>query len=132
VIAVVYCGTFTAGGLKVDTGDGRMRVVREGQHNKFLDHVEEITFSGAQATKRGQRVLYVTERAVFELRGGRMTLTEIAPGIDLKRDVLAQMGFEPAIASDLAAMERGIFYPRWGALRLIIESKAAGQQQRAA
>ena len=74
----------------------------------------------------GQRVLYVTERAVFELRGGRMTLTEIAPGIDLNRDVLAQMDFEPAIASDLAAMERGIFYPRWGALRLIIESKAAG------
>ena len=76
---IVYCGSFTAGGLAVAVGDGRLHVTKEGKFKKFISAVEQITFSGAEAVRRGQRILYVTERAVFELHDGRMTLTELAP-----------------------------------------------------
>ena len=121
--AVVYCGSFTAGGLKVATGDGELRVVQEGKQKKFLEHVEEISFSGPYAAGSGQRVLYVTERAVFELRDGNMTLVEIAPGVDLERDVLGQMEFAPAVAADLALMPTEIFCEHWGKLRAIVEGR---------
>ncbi len=117
---VVYCGSFTAGGLEVATGDGRLRVTKEGKFKKFVSAVEQITFSGAEATRRGQRILYVTERAVFELHEGRMTLTELAPGIDLERNVLAQMEFTPVVAEPLAPMPGHLFYEKWGKLRSII------------
>jgi propionate CoA-transferase len=120
---VVYCGSFTAGGLQVEIKDGRLRVVTEGKYKKFLKSVEQITFSGAEAGRRGQRVLYVTERAVFELREGRFTLIEIAPGIDLTRDVLAQMDFEPAMAEPLGQMPGDLFQESWGKLRSIMTAK---------
>ena len=75
---IVYRGAFTAGGLKVATGDGQLPILTEGKHHKFVDTVEQISFSGPYATKFGQRVVYVTERAVFELREGGLTLIEIA------------------------------------------------------
>ena len=130
--AVVYCGSFTAGGLKVATGDGELHVVQEGRQKKFLEHVEEISFSGPYAARSGQRVLYVTERAVFELRDGHMTLVEIAPGVDLERDVLGQMEFAPVVAADLALMPAEIFCERWGMLRAIVEGRtpaALGQRR---
>jgi propionate CoA-transferase len=120
---VVYCGSFTAGGLEVSTGDGRLSVLKEGKYKKFLRSVQQITFSGAEAARRGQRVLYVTERAVFELRDGQMTLIEIAPGVDLERDVLAQMEFAPAVAQTLELMPDHIFYEKWGKLRSIMTAK---------
>ena len=86
--------------------------------------MEQITFSGAEAARRGQRILYVTERAVFELREGRMILTELAPGIDLERDVLAQMEFTPVVAEPLAPMPGHLFYDKWGKLRSIITAAA--------
>jgi propionate CoA-transferase len=121
---LVYCGTFTAGGQSVAIGGGGLRVVKEGSERKFLAEVEEITFSGAEAARKGQRVLYITERAVFELRNGRMTLTEVAPGVDVQRDVLSQMDFTPDIAEPLAAMPAEIFQPQWGKLHALIEAKA--------
>ena len=86
--------------------------------------MEQITFSGAEAARRGQRILYVTERAVFELHEGRMTLTELAPGIDLERNVLAQMEFTPVVAEPLAPMPGYLFYEKWGKLRSIITAVA--------
>jgi propionate CoA-transferase len=74
---------------------GALRIVREGRHAKFLEAVEQVTFSGAHARAQGQRALYVTERCVLELRSAGLTLTELAPGVDLERDVLAHMGFTP-------------------------------------
>lgn len=121
--SLVYCGSFTAGGLEVSTGDGEMRIVHEGKHRKFLEQVEQVTFSGVEAARRGQRVLYVTERAVFELREGRMTVIEIAPGIDLERDVLAQMDFVPAVAEPLLRMPAEIFRAEWGGLRAFLLDK---------
>jgi len=106
---VVFCGTFTAGGLQVQVSGGRLSILQEGRHRKFVEAVEHLTFSGEYAGERGQRVLYVTERAVFELQGGKLVLTEVAPGVDLEQQVLAQMDFRPEIAPHLRDMDARIF-----------------------
>jgi propionate CoA-transferase len=120
---VVYCGTFTTGGLKVTAEDGKVKILQEGNHLKFIDHVEQITFSGKYAAKNNKPILYVTERAVFKLIDGEVTLIEIAPGIDLEKDILAHMEFKPRIAADLKLMPQEIFYPEWGKLKQHIEAK---------
>ena len=106
---VVFCGTFTVKGLKVDVADGELKIIHEGAAQKLLDSVEQVTFSGTYARETGQRVMYITERAVFEMQPEGLTLVEIAPGIDLERDVIAQMGFRPRIAEDLRVMDARIF-----------------------
>jgi propionate CoA-transferase len=107
---VVFVGTFTAGDLSVRLADGRLHIESEGTMHKFVRQVEHRTFSGREARRRGQRVLYVTERCVFRLGSeGGLELVEIAPGIDLERDVLAQMDFLPAISPDLKMMDAAIF-----------------------
>ena len=106
---VVYCGTFTAKGLKTDCVDGKLVITQEGAKKKFVNQVEHITFSGIYANKVHQPVLYITERAVFELRPEGVTLIEIAPGIDLQTQVLDQMEFMPKIAEDLKLMDERIF-----------------------
>ena len=121
---VVYCGSFTAGGLKVTVNDGKLIIVQEGKGKKFIDQVEQITFSGKYAAKIKQPVMYVTERAVFTLEDGQMTLIEIAPGIDLEKDVLALMDFKPQISSQLKEMPSEIFQPKWGKLQEIIQVKS--------
>lgn len=94
---VFFCGTFTAGGLKVRIADGRVIIDQEGTQKKFIRQVEQITFSGDIAITRGQPILYITERCVFELCKDGLHLTEIAPGIDLQTHILDQMEFEPKI-----------------------------------
>jgi len=106
---VVYVGTFTAGGLEVVIADGKLSIVQEGRDKKFVKAVEQRTFSGKEAMKRQQPVLYVTERCVFRLCEQGLELIEIAPGIDLERDILAQMEFRPAISPDLALMDARLF-----------------------
>ena len=108
---MVFCGTFTNGDIELDVKDGRISIVKDGETKKFRKQVEQVTFSGEFAAKKGQRVLYVTERAVFRLENGRMVLIEIAPGIDLEKDVLAKMEFRPEIAEDLKIMDSAIFRP---------------------
>lgn len=90
---VVFCGTFTAGGLAAIPTDGRLHIETEGKHRKFVYAVDQITFSGAEARRREQRVLYVTERAVFELGSEGMDLIELAPGVDLQTEVLDLLPF---------------------------------------
>lgn len=94
---VVFAGTFTNGGLEVKVADGRLRIVREGSQKKFIKAVQQITFNGAYAAEVGQSVLYVTERCVFRRGPDGMELIEVAPGIDIERDVLAQMDFMPIV-----------------------------------
>jgi propionate CoA-transferase len=106
---VVFVGTFTAGDLAVELEDGKVRIESEGTMRKFVKQVEHRTFSGREARRRGQQVLYVTERCVFRLAEGGLELTEIAPGIDLERDVLSQMDFMPAISTELKLMDPAIF-----------------------
>src|SRR5215217_7842353 len=105
---VVFAGTFTAGGLAVAVADGRLRIRQEGRSRKFVEAVEQITFSGAYAAETGQPVFYVTERCVFRRTPSGMELTEVAPGIDIERDILGHMGFEP-IMRDLKPMDERIF-----------------------
>jgi propionate CoA-transferase len=111
---VVFTGTFTAGGLRTSFADGTLRIVAEGRTRKFIKRVEHLTFSAPQARLRCKTVLYVTERAVFRLADSGLELTEIAPGIDLERDILAHMDFRPAIAEPLKIMSVELFLPRKG------------------
>lgn len=117
---VVFTGMFSAGGLKVDIQNGVLNIRREGRSAKFVKEVEQITFSGAYSCKISQRVLYVTERCVFELKDGRMTLTEIAPGINMQRDILDMMDFQPDISSNLKKMPDGIFRDVWNSLESVV------------
>ncbi|HVJ48856.1 acyl CoA:acetate/3-ketoacid CoA transferase [Desulfitobacterium sp.] len=106
---VVFCGTFMASGLKVNVGEGRLRIDQDGKTTKLLEKVEHVTFSGHYARKNKQKVLYVTERAVFELGDEGLILTEIAPGIDLEKDVLEKMEFRPIVSKELKIMDPRIF-----------------------
>ncbi|HAG74661.1 MAG TPA: acyl CoA:acetate/3-ketoacid CoA transferase, partial [Thauera sp.] len=90
-------GTFTAGELKAVVDKGRLRIQQEGAARKFVDAVEHRTFSGVQAVRWQQEVLYVTERCVFRLCAEGLELIEIAPGVDLETDILAQMDFVPVM-----------------------------------
>lgn len=105
---VVYSGTFTAGGLKESVKDGKLVIEAEGKSKKFLKEVEQITFSGEYANEVGQKILYVTERAVFQLTKEGVELIEIAPGVDQQKDVLDQMDFKPII-KDVKEMDPRIF-----------------------
>lgn len=106
---VVFCGAFSAKGVRLHTGDGRVRIERQGEVRKLVAQVEQVTFSGPQALQRGQKVLYLTERASFRLTSDGVELFEIAPGVDLQEDVLAQMDFAPRIATDFKVMDAGFF-----------------------
>lgn len=106
---VFYCGTFTAGGLKVEAKNGELKILQEGKSKKFIKEVQQITFSGDYANKVGQPVMYITERAVFELKQDGMHLIEIAPGIDLQKDILDLMDFKPIVSDNLKLMDQRIF-----------------------
>ncbi len=110
---VVFVGTFTAGDLALEVGQGRLAIVREGRQRKFVAEVEHRTFSAREAIKRGQEVLYITERCVFRLVDHQgaptLELVELAPGIDLQRDILAHMDFVPLVSPRLKPMEAALF-----------------------
>ncbi len=106
---VVFVGTFTAGDLEIMVEDSKLRIVKEGGSKKFIDEVEHRTFSGPVAADNNMNVLYVTERCVFRLVKAGIELIEIAPGIDLEKDILAQMTFKPLISPNLSEMDARIF-----------------------
>ena len=106
---VVFVGTFTAGNLDVALRDGQLAILEDGRSPKFVEQVEHRTFSGPEAARRGKEVLYITERCVFRLIAEGLELTEIAPGVDLERDILARMAFKPIIHGEPALMDARIF-----------------------
>jgi len=114
---VVFVGTFTAGAQQLAVEHGELRILRDGALKKFVQQVEHRTFSGAMAVQRGQPVLYITERCVFELSAAGLVLTEIAPGVDLQRDILAQMEFAPVLLGAPKPMDPRIFLPDTMGLR---------------
>ncbi len=119
---VIFCGRFTSGKSKIEIGQGKVHIVQDGSEIKFVRRVQQITFSGAYASQTKQRVLYVTERCVFVLREGRLVLTEIAPGVDLEKDILGRMQFRPEIDQPLKLMDAAFFHaPPTGMLRSWLE-----------
>ena len=106
---VVFVGTFTAGRLRAAIEGGRLCITNDGDVKKFVREVEHRTFSGSVSVQRGQHVLYVTERCVFKLAAEGLELVEVAPGIDIERDILARMEFKPILRRDPAAMDERIF-----------------------
>ncbi len=108
---IVFCGTFKAKGLKEHVEDGKLVIDKEGEITKFIESLPETTFSAPYAIKNGCKVLYITERAVFELTDKGIMLTEYAPGIDVQKDILDQMDFKPIISENLKEMDARIFKP---------------------
>lgn len=117
---VVFCGTMTAG-AEIELAEGKVRILKEGHTIKFVDQVDHITFSGAFSQSTGQKVLFVTERAVFTIEEGELTLIEVAPGMDLEKDILAAMAFRPKISDQLKEMPKGIFRETWGELKGLVK-----------
>ncbi|ANY24914.1 acyl CoA:acetate/3-ketoacid CoA transferase [Gordonia terrae] len=109
--SIVFVGSFTAGRRDIGIGNGRLDIRADGPHTKLVADVDSPTFSGRRAIEKGQRVLYVTERAVLELRPAGITVVEIAPGVDLQRDVLDRSEFELLVDPDLRTMASGLFSP---------------------
>jgi acyl CoA:acetate/3-ketoacid CoA transferase len=106
---IVLLGSLTAGGLQVKAGDGRLTIVQEGKSQRAVKKVDWICMNGPKTFREGRDVLYVTERAVFKLSEQGPVLIEVAPGIDLERDLVGRMGFRPHIAPDLKLMDERIF-----------------------
>lgn len=107
---LVFCGTLTTDGLEIEASNGQLKIRREGRIAKFVQRVEQVSFSGEVARAAHRDVMFVTERAVFRLRPEGLELTEIAPGIDLQRDLLDRMEFVP-LMRDVQLMPRSLFYP---------------------
>lgn len=105
----IFVSTFSAGGLNMQVNNDSIQILQEGKHRKFIENVEQITFSGKIAAQRKQDVQYITERAVFRLVEEELELTEIAPGIDLQKDILANMDFNPKLSNNLSLMPARIF-----------------------
>ncbi|MCR4674639.1 MAG: acyl CoA:acetate/3-ketoacid CoA transferase [Lachnospiraceae bacterium] len=116
---VIFAGTLM-GKAKLQIKDGEIKVLEEGTIKKFVKDVDQITFS-AKYSPESQKVMYVTERAVFELKNGELVLVEIAPGLDLEKDVLQCMDFQPKIGPNLKTMDERLFCETWGELDRFIE-----------
>ena len=107
---VVFVGTFSAGKQDIRIEDGQLRIVEDGDVRKFVSEVEHRTFAGQLAAERGQPVLYVTERCVLRLTTEGLELIEVAPGVDIARDILARMDFAP-IVNQPRLMDARLFRP---------------------
>ena len=104
-----FVGTLTAQGLELDISSEGVRVIHEGSLPKFVPEVRQISFNGRLARQRGQQIRYVTDRAVFALEDDGLVLIEVAPGIDVERDVLGRMGFRPRVADDLRTTDSRVY-----------------------
>jgi acyl CoA:acetate/3-ketoacid CoA transferase len=102
-------GTLTTKGLEETVGDGRLHLHQDGKIKKFVEKLDQVSFSGPFALEKGQTILYVTERAVFELTEDGVALVELAPGVELEKDVLDKMAFRPIVSPDLKPMDPKLF-----------------------
>lgn len=108
---IVFLGSFTAGRRDIRIDDGALQIREDGAHTKLVNQVASPTFSGPRALDNGQKVTYITERAVLELRLAGLTVTELAPGVDLERDVLARAEFPLQVSDELKTMDAELFVP---------------------
>lgn len=120
---VIFCSTFTGKGLKVEFDENGLRIVEEGKIRKMVKAVQQISYNGKIAGDTGQNMVYVTERAVFKLTPEGPMLVEVAKGVDIQKDILNQMEFEPLIAKDLKYTDTRIYMETWGGLKEIIQNQ---------
>ena len=118
---VIFVGTFTSGGLEIRIDDGQLSIETEGRHRKFVEAVSQLTFSGARAAREGRAVLYVTERCVFRLGENGLELIEVAPGVDIERDILKQLPFKPVINAPVSMVSALFVNERMGLRGLMSE-----------
>ena len=126
---VVFSGTFTSGGLELKTGDGTLSIVQEGRHKKFVGSIEQICYNAEFAERQGRTAIFVTERAVFQAIGNTLVLVEVAPGIDIERDIFPHMAFQPRIAKELKQMDARLFRPEPMGLLADVEASRASAVQ---
>jgi propionate CoA-transferase len=107
---LIFVGTFKAKGLNIECADGKMKIAREGAMMKFIDQVEQVTYNGRYGAEQGRTVLYVTERCVFRLTPEGLELAEVAPGLDIQKDIIDQMAFEPIVTAP-KLMDAALFFP---------------------
>jgi acyl CoA:acetate/3-ketoacid CoA transferase len=103
---IYFAGAFTAGKSEINISRNRIRILHDGTISKFIESVFKVVFSGHQAIRYGQEILYITERAVFRLTGSGIILEEVAPGIDIDKDIISKMGFMPIVGSTKEMDER--------------------------
>jgi propionate CoA-transferase len=106
---LVFCGTFTSGGLATSIKNGQLSIEKEGRFRKIVPEVEQITLSGKNAVQQQQRVIYITERCVFELAQSGIVLTEVAPGVDLKKHITSLIDFPIEVSPRLKTMDKELF-----------------------
>ena len=111
VSRIFFAGAFTGGKKEINVTDNGIEIVHDGPITKFVENVYKIFFSGYQAAKCGQEIMYVTERAIFRLdkNTNELVLEEIAPGVDIEKDVLSKMNFKPQISSEIKEMDTRLF-----------------------
>ncbi|MGH7101115.1 MAG: acyl CoA:acetate/3-ketoacid CoA transferase [Acetobacteraceae bacterium] len=126
---VVFSGTFTSGGLAVACPAGELRIVQEGRHRKFVPAIEQVCYNSSFAVQEGRTAIFVTERAVFQVTPAGLTLAEVAPGIDIERDIFAQMAFRPAVARNLSTMDPRLFDPKPMGLAGDLKSAPSGARK---
>lgn len=124
---VVFCGTLM-GKSELRVGGGTLEVVKEGNVRKLVKEVQQISFNGRHVPE-GQQVVYITERCVLKTVGGRLTVVEVAPGIDMERDVLERAGFPLAVSPEVKVMDPGIFSEHWGGLKELIDKNDDGRRK---
>ena len=126
---LVFSSTFTTGGLELAIEDGELRILKEGRARKFVTDVEHVTFSGRRARELGQDVVYVTERCVLRLEPEGLTVVEVAPGVDLERDVLGQAEVTLRVSPELRSMDPRLFRPARLGLHLDAASATPSAQR---
>ncbi|WIV10417.1 CoA-transferase [Proteiniborus sp. MB09-C3] len=120
---IVFCGTFTAGKFEMTVEKGQVKIIKEGVRKKFIDSIEQITFSSEFVSKYDQDVMFITERCVFRLTDEGLVLIEVAPGIDVEKDIISHMEYRPIISKDLKLMDEKIFKEEKIGLESIVMSK---------
>jgi propionate CoA-transferase len=118
---VIFCSTFTGGGLRISFSEHGVKIEKEGMFKKLVKEVQQISYNGKVALERGQNMLYVTERAIFQLTEKGPKLVEIAKGVDLQKDILEQMEFTPLIAKELKVTSTDFYKEGAFGLRALIE-----------
>jgi propionate CoA-transferase len=108
---IIFCGTLTAGGIQVEVAGGRVKIVKEGRVVKWVREIQHRTFDAAFAREKGQEVIYLTERAVFRPQPGGLVLTEVAPGVEVERDIRPAVEFDFRVSPDVKQMDSRLFLP---------------------